>query len=106
MAKNNEPFILLTEYKNLYTAKYNRQPKLNLYREKWAMQSVIDSVGFARAGELLRYYFKTAKSGHPLLFFYNNFDRMDTFMESSEKDKEARKKLMQKTKEMVEGNEY
>lgn len=70
------------------------------------MQSVIDSVGFTRAGELLRYYFKTSKPGHPLLFFYNNFDRMDTFMENSEKDKQTRKKLMQQTKEMVENNEH
>ena len=69
------------------------------------MQDVIDSVGYDRARELLKYYFRTNKTGHPLSFFYNNFDRMDAFMESAEKDKENRRKLMAATKKLVEGGE-
>jgi hypothetical protein len=41
------------------------------------MNDVIESVGFQRAQELLIYYFSTNKTGHPLNFFYNNFDRID-----------------------------
>ena len=59
---NKEPYILLTEYQNLYKFKYNKTPQINKYREKWAMQDVIDSVGFDRAYEILKYYFKTSKS--------------------------------------------
>lgn len=33
------------------------------------MQDVIDSVGYDRAVELIKYYFDTNKSGHPLNFF-------------------------------------
>lgn len=80
-------------------------PRLNKFREKWAMLDVIDSVGYDRAKELLHYYFNTGKTGHPLNFFYNNFDRMDTFMESAEKDREHRRKLRQETKKLVEGGE-
>ena len=69
------------------------------------MQDVIDSVGYDRAKELLLYYFKTGKSGHPLNFFYNNFDRMDSFMKGSEADKESRRKLREATKKLVEGEE-
>lgn len=105
MASNKEPYILLTEYQNLYKAKYGKVPTLNKFREKWAMQDVIDSVGYDRAKDLLQYYFKTSKSGHPLNFFYNNFDRMDSFMNNAEADKETRRKLREATKKLVEGEE-
>ena len=105
MANNKEPYVLLTEYQNLYKERYKKAPALNKFREKWAMQDVIDSVGFDRARQLLAYYFHTAKSGHPLNFFYNNFDRMDTFMHSAEKDRETRRKLREATKKLVEGEE-
>lgn len=106
MAENNKlPYILLTDYSNLYKDKYGKVPRINKFREKWAMQDVIDSVGYDRARELLGYYFKTSKSGHPLNFFYNNFDRMDTFMENAEKDKEHRRKLRQDTEKLVKGEE-
>lgn len=78
---------------------------MNKFRDKWAMQDVIDSVGYDRAKELLIYYFKTSKTGHPLNFFYNNFDRMDAFMENTEKDKEHRRKLRQETEKLVKGEE-
>lgn len=102
MANNKEPYILLTQYQNLYKEKYGKAPILNKFREKWAMQDVIDSVGFDRASKLLSYYFHTSKSGHPLIFFYNNFDRMDSYLTSSEADKEKRKRIMAKTKQLVE----
>ncbi len=105
MANNKEPYILLTQYQNLYKERYGKVPTLNKFREKWAMQDVIDSVGYDRAKELLSYYFKTGKSGHPLNFFYNNFDRMDSFMKGSEADKESRRRLREATKKLVEGEE-
>jgi len=105
VANNKEPYILLTQYQNLYKERYGKVPTLNKFREKWAMQDVIDSVGYDRAKELLSYYFKTGKSGHPLNFFYNNFDRMDSFMKGSEEDKESRRRLREATKKLVEGEE-
>jgi len=105
VANNKEPYILLTQYQNLYKEKYGKSPTLNKFREKWAMQDVIDSVGFEQARKILSYYFNTSKNGHPLLFFYNNFDRMNNYMSSSELDREKRKKLMEQTKKLVESEE-
>ena len=73
MASEKQPYILISLYLSLYKERYNKAVTINKFREKWAMQDVIDSVGYDRAVELLKYYFKTAKSGHPLNFFYNNF---------------------------------
>jgi len=100
---NQEPYILLGIYESLYFAKYNKKPKLNKYREKWAMQDVIDSVGFNRAKELIEYYVRTNKSGHPLQFFFYNFDKIDRLQLEIEKDKENRKALREATKKLVEG---
>ena len=69
------------------------------------MQDVIDSVGYDRARELLDYYFKTGKNGHPLNFFFYNFDRMDQVEKEREKDRINRSMLRQQTKTLVEGGQ-
>jgi hypothetical protein len=105
VANEKQPYILISLYLSLYKEKYNKVVTINKFREKWAMQDVIDSVGYDRAVELLKYYFKTAKSGHPLNFFYNNFDRIDQLEKEIKKDKAVRSILLEETKKMVEGEE-
>jgi hypothetical protein len=102
VANEKQPYILIGLYLSLYKEKYNKVLTINKFREKWAMQDVIDSVGYDRAVELLKYYFKTAKSGHPLNFFYNNFDRIDNLEKEIKKDKAVRSMLLEETKKMVE----
>ncbi len=92
----------MTLYQNLYKDKYNKAVTINKFREKWAMQDVIDSVGYTRAKELLEYYFGLTKNGHPLQFFFYNFDKMDLVKTEIEKDKEKRRLLLEETKKMVE----
>jgi hypothetical protein len=102
MANNKDPYILMTLYQNLYRDKYNKPATLNKFREKWAMQDVIDSVGFDKASDLLSYYFSLEKTGHPLQFFYYNFDKMDQARIELKKDFETRRLLREHTKKMVE----
>lgn len=102
MASEKQPYVLIGLYQNLYKEKYGRVPTMNKFREKWAMQDVIDSVGFDRAKELLIYYFSLTKNGHPLQFFFYNFDKMDSLKIEIEKDKEKRRLLLEETKKMVE----
>lgn len=103
--KNKEPYMLIAYYEDLYSQKYSRKPKINRFREKWAMQDVIDSVGYDRAKELLEYYFKTGKPGHPLNFFYYNFDKIDQMKHDIDIDKVNRERLREQTKRMVESEE-
>jgi hypothetical protein len=105
VASEKEPYVLIGLYESLYKEKYNKKPRINKFREKWAMQDVIDSVGYERAKDLLVYYFRTNKSGHPLNFFFYNFDRIDQLKTEIEKDKLNRNLLREKTKKMVEGGE-
>ena len=105
MANEKQPYILISLYLSLYKERYNKSLTVNKFREKRAMQDVIDSVGYDRSVELLKYYFKTNKSGHPLNFFYNNFDRIDQLEKEIKKDKAVRSALLEETKKMVEGEE-
>ena len=102
MANEKEPYILISLYQSLYKQRYGSVPKINKFREKWAMQDVIDSVGIDRAKDILVYYFSLPKGGHPLQFFFYNFDRMDSAIEDGKKDKERRRLLLEETKHMVE----
>ena len=97
-----QAYALVSLYIALFKSKYNKQPMVNRYREKWAMQDVIDTVGYERAKVLLEYYFKCNKSGHPLNWFLYNFDRLDDVLIQSSKDLEQRKMLREKTKNLVE----
>jgi hypothetical protein len=102
MANEKESYVLIGLYQSLYKEKYGKSPTLNKFREKWAMQDVIDSVGFDRAKELLVYYFKINKSGHPLQFFFFNFDKMDVMEVEIKKDQARRRLLMEETKKMIQ----
>ena len=102
MANEKQPYILISLYLSLYKERYNKSLTVNKFREKWAMQDVIDSVGFDRAKELLEYYFHLTKHGHTIQFFLYNFDKMDTVRTEIEKDKEKRRLLLEETKKMVE----
>lgn len=103
--KKNQPYILVWKYQKLYKEKYGKDIIVNKFREKSAMQDVIDSIGFDRAMELLEYYFKLNRSNHNLLFFLWNFDRLDLAEKEISKDKTKREQLREATKRLVEGGE-
>lgn len=105
MVNNKEPYILLTHYQNLYKEKYGKPVVINKFREKWGMQDVVDSLGFDRAKDLITYYFTTGKLGHPIQFFFYNFDKIDQLQKEIEKDKLNRQTLREETKKRVEGEE-
>lgn len=105
-ASEKAVYILLSKYDTLYKERYGVKPKYNRFKEKWAMQDVIDSVGIERAQELVEYYFKVSKSGHPLTWFFYNFDKLDDMLEKVDADKKRRNFLLEQTKRMVEENEH
>jgi hypothetical protein len=105
MTKDDAKFAhsLLTLYSNLYLDKYSKAVTVNRHREKWAMVDVIDSIGYERAKTLLVYYFQCNKPGHPLQWFYFNFDKLDEMLKKIEEDKDKRAKMRTATKRMMEG---
>lgn len=96
---------LVSKYADLFKKKYGRVPTINRHREKWAMNDVIDSIGYDRAKVLLDYYFSLNRPGHPIQWFVYNFDKLDEILVKLEKDSARRQKLLEQTKKMVEENE-
>ena len=99
---------LVSLYCVLYKETYKKPAVVNKYREKWAMNDVIDSIGYDRAKVLLEYYFKLKRDGHPLTWFFYNFEKLDIALQEKEQDKTRRELIRAKTKSMVEerDNEY
>ena len=93
---------LVSLYCSLYKKHYNKPPVVNKYREKWAMNDVIDSVGYERARILLEYYFKIKRSSHPIDWFFYNFEKLDIALQEKETDKTRRELIRARTKLMVE----
>jgi hypothetical protein len=93
---------LVSLYCVFFKETYKKNAVVNKYREKWAMQDVIDSVGYDRAKELIEYYFKITKSGHPISWFFYNFEKLDIALQEKQQDKTRREVIRSKTKIMVE----
>jgi len=95
-------------YCTLYKKNYGKTPVVNRYREKWAMQDVIDSIGYDRAKTLLEYYFQVGKPPHGIQWFFYNFEKLDFNLQQQEQDKTRRELIRSRTKSMVEerDNEY
>jgi hypothetical protein len=103
--KSKFSHALLNYYIKLYENKYGRKPIVNIYKEKWAMADVVESIGYDRAKELLDYYFTVTNPSHQLTWFFYNFDRLDDMLNKTEQDKERRAKIRAASKTMVEGAE-
>ena len=104
MTKDSAKLIhaLFTLYTSLYKQKYNSNITINRHKEKWAMQDVLESVGYDRTRELMVYYFDCNKPGHPLQWFFFNFDKLDDMLTKVEEDKIRRAKMREETRKMVE----
>jgi hypothetical protein len=92
---------LVTQFVTNYTQHYGFQPELNRYREKWGFQDMIADLGYDRAKEIVDYYFRTTKSGHPVGFLLNNYDKINSFYSEKIADEKKREELRRETAERV-----
>ena len=98
----NEALALVDKYSELYTQKYKTGPQLNRYKAKWGMVDVIDSMGKKKAELILDYYFTLDKLGHPLTWFFYNFEILEQMYDEMLDDKALREKLRRESKERRE----
>ena len=99
-SKDKESYSLLSSYIGLHRDKYGASPVINKYKEKWAMQSLIDDFGVEEVESSLSYYFKLPKENHPLTWFFNNFATIHIARLNAEKDAKIRAAARQKTYEL------
>lgn len=94
-------FALVDLYVLCYESKTGRKPVVNRYREKWGFQDMLDSLGYDRACEVIKYYFTTTNNYSPVHLF-SNFDRFIEAIDKRDKDRARRAKLREQTRKMVE----
>ena len=101
--KSQDPYLLLSQYEKLYIAKYGSKPRINKYRDKWGMESMIDDLGIEQARTTLDLYFKVPSSdNHSLRFLYNNYDKLVANAAIKDKDAAHRRAIMEATRKRVE----
>jgi hypothetical protein len=94
-------FAVISKYQSLYSQKYGHEITVNKYKEKWAVSSLIDDFGYDTVCQCLEYYFKTSKEGHPLSYFFFNFEQIKSMMGDQERDDQLRAERRRKTAELV-----
>jgi len=97
---DKDSYSLLSEYSRLYQERYGSKPVVNKYKEKWAMNSLIEDFGKEEVLETLVYYFKLSKDRHPINWFYNNFSTIYNSRISIEKDDKIRSEARKKTQQL------
>lgn len=97
---DKDAYAILSQYIKLYSSKYGTNPIVNKYKEKWAVQSLIDDFGIDEVNQIMQYYFKLPKDGHTLNWFYNNFSSLYTSKKSIDSDNIVRANARKKTQEL------
>ena len=101
-------FALLSYYAKAYSLKYGKEPTINKYKEKWAAASILDDYDVETAKNVIDYYFKLSKDGHPLNWLLNNFEDVLQSYTSALKDEKIREERRKETarlrQEWLSGN--
>jgi hypothetical protein len=94
-------FALVDLYVLCYKDKTGRKPTVNRFREKWGFQDMVDSIGYDRSVEIVKYYFETQNNWTPNHLF-NNFDKLDEALTKRDADRARREALREETRRRVE----
>jgi len=96
-----QAYALISLFEKCFQEKYSRKPQINRFREKWGFQDMIADLGYEGSREVVEYYFRTGKQGHPVAFLLQNYDKVFQFMEEKKRDEAERAKLRRETEKRV-----
>lgn len=102
MAERKERMALLSRYARLYNLKYGSRPNLNMNKEQWAADGLVESYGLPSCYDLLAYYFEVSSNPDWNYFAYN----AETIIESRsrlEEDNRERAERRLRAKEWLSG---
>jgi len=100
-----QAYALISLFEKCFQDKYSRKPQINRFREKWGFQDMIADLGYDDSREVVQYYFRTGKQGHPVGFLLQNYDKVFAFMEERKRDDAERAALRLETKKRAEESE-
>lgn len=93
---------LVTLYVSEFVEKYSgKTPTINRHRDKWGFQSMVEDLGYERARQVVQYYFKTGRVGHPLQYLLYNYEKLDAILKELAEDEVKREELRKLTEKRV-----
>ena len=95
--QDNRAYALIDLYVLLYEQKNKRKPTVNKYRDRWGFTDMIDSIGYERSVEVMKYYFSMERDNYNLGWLLNNFDRMEKKLSERDADRKRRAMIRAKT---------
>lgn len=102
MADRKFRMALLSRYSKLYSEKYEAKPDVNINKEQWAADSLIESYGLPDCLDLLGYYFEVSSAPSWQYFAYNA-DKILEAKRSLEEDYKERAERRKLAKEWLNG---
>jgi hypothetical protein len=99
---DTRPYALIDLYVLVYSKRFNRKPTVNKYRDRWGFIDMIESIGYERCVEVVKYYVSLDKDSYSLSWLFNNFDRLDEIITERDADRARREKIRLKTKQRTE----
>ncbi len=101
--QDTRPYQLIDLFVLVYQTKYGKKPTVNKYRDRWGFTDMIDSIGYERSVEVVKYFLSIDRPTHTLVWLFNNFDRLDEQIKVRDEDRKRRAKMLSETKKRVEG---
>lgn len=100
---NKQANALISLYIQEFVGKYKRQPQINRYKSKWGFDAMVQDLTYETAQEVVKYYFRTERTGHDIAFLHNNYEKIAQFYKEKQEDEERRRVLREETRRRVEG---
>lgn len=95
---------LLSVYSDRYIERLGEKPSFSRYAEQWGMVGLLEDYSEGEVYEVIEYYFTLNRSEYGLRSFYLKFHNLLANKGEAERRRAERKKLLEKTKRIVEGN--
>lgn len=102
MAERKLRMALLSRYSRLYTQRYGQKPDININKEQWSADSLVESYGLPECLDLLAYYFEASSNPNWQYFAYNA-DKVREAQREVEEDNRERAERRRMAKEWLSG---
>jgi hypothetical protein len=99
---DTRPYALIDLFVLVYSTRFNKKPSVNKYRDRWGFIDMIDSIGYERSVEVVKYFVSLDRDNYQLTWLFNNFDRLDAILTERDEDRARREKIRLKTQQRVE----
>lgn len=95
-------YALIDFYVLNYKSKFNREPQINRFRNKYGFQDMINDIGFDDSKKVIELYISGSRNDYSVNDLLYSYDKLHRIVLEREQDEIDRAKLREETKRRVE----